>query len=217
MTPHTTRQQPNATSRQQTRSDQRPATRKQLAYLRALANSTGQTFAYPRTARAASLEIDRLLNAPPSSPTEIRVERKQIADAIATGPADSSRVTDDEIVGYGSSATWAHGRPGQPTRPAPPAGPTEPTRSTAPVVGSRTELGRYTLPDGEQRVLYGQRVNGTVRVSDVSQTRGKRAYLVERGLEQDGRSALNALIVDYLAEAQRLGRVPMAATVLDPS
>ena len=56
-----------------------------------------------------------------------------------------------------------------------------------------------------------------MRVSDVSQTRGKRAYLVERGLEQDGRSALNALIVDYLAEAQRLGRVPMAATVFDLS
>jgi hypothetical protein len=111
------------------------------------------------------------------------------------------------------SATWAHGRPAQPTRPAPPARPTEPTRSTAPVVGSRTELARYTLPDGEQRVLYGQRVNGIVRVGDVSQTRGKRAYLVQRGVEQDGRSALNALIV----EAQRLGRVPMAATVLDLS
>jgi hypothetical protein len=108
MTPHTTRQQPNATSREQTRSDQRPATRKQLAYLRALANSTGQTFAYPRTARAASLEIDRLLSAPPSSQTEIRVERKQIADAIATVPADSSRVRDDEIVGHGSNCRWSH-------------------------------------------------------------------------------------------------------------
>ena len=141
--------------------------------------------------------------------------RKQIADAIAAGPADSSRVRDDEIVGHGSSATWANRRSGPPTRPAPAARSTEPTRSTAPLVGTRTELARYTLPDGEQRVLYGQRVNGIARISDISQTRGQRAYLVERGLEQDGRSALNALIADYLAEAQRLGRVPMAATVLE--
>jgi hypothetical protein len=108
MTAHTTRQQPNAASREQTPSDQRPATRKQLAYLRSLANRTGQTFAYPRTAWPASLEIDRLLNAPSSSRTEIRVERKQIADAIATGPADSSRVRDDEIVGHGSNCRWSH-------------------------------------------------------------------------------------------------------------
>src|SRR5450755_4517257 len=61
------------------------------------------------------------------------------------------------------SATWAHGRPAQPARPAHPARPAEPTRSTGRVVGPRAELARYTLPDGEQRVLYGQRVNGVVR------------------------------------------------------
>lgn len=56
-----------------------------------------------------------------------------------------------------------------------------------------------------------------MRVSDVSEVRGRRAYLVERGIEQDGRSALNALILDYVAQAGRLGRVPMAGTVLNPA
>lgn len=32
-------------------------------------------------------------------------------------------------------------------------------------VGQRVELARYTLPAGE-RVLYGQRINGVVRVTD---------------------------------------------------
>jgi hypothetical protein len=126
--------------------DEPRPTPKQLAYLRVLANRTGQTFAYPRTAAQASREIRRLKNTPASSRTEVRIERKQIADAIAAGPADSTAVRVDEITGHGSSATWAHGRPAQPTRPAPPARPTEPTRSTAPVVAPRTELARYTLP-----------------------------------------------------------------------
>jgi hypothetical protein len=79
---------------------------KQLSYLRSLANRTGQTFAYPRTSREASLEIRRLKSAAPSSRIERAVERKLIADAIARGPEDSSAVNGREITGYGSSATW---------------------------------------------------------------------------------------------------------------
>ena len=37
-------------------------------------------------------------------------------------------------------------------------------------VGERIELARYTVPVGE-RVLYGQRVNGVVRVTDVPAAR----------------------------------------------
>ena len=47
---------------------------------------------------------------------------------------------------------------------------------------------------------------------------GGRAYLVERGLEQDGahaHAALKALVADYLHQAITLGTVPMAVTVLD--
>jgi hypothetical protein len=80
-------------------------------------------------------------------------------------------------------------------------------------VGERVELARYTVPGGP-RVLYGQRVNGVVRVTDVPAQGCGRAYLVERELEQDGYCALNALVSDYLAQAQLLADVPMAVSPL---
>lgn len=80
-------------------------------------------------------------------------------------------------------------------------------------VGERIELGRYTVPIGE-RILYGQRVDGVVRVTDVpAQGRG-RAYLVERELERDGYDAVKALIADYLQQAGLLEDVPMAVSPL---
>jgi hypothetical protein len=41
-----------------------------------------------------------------------------------------------------------------------------------------------------------------------------RAYLVERGLEEDGYAALLALVEDYLVQANQLGLPPMSTTVL---
>jgi hypothetical protein len=64
--------------------------------------------------------------------------------------------------------------------------------------GHRVELARYTLAGGDERILYGQRVDGVVRVSDVAARGHGRAYLVERGLEEDGYEALKALVADYL-------------------
>jgi hypothetical protein len=81
-----------------------------------------------------------------------------------------------------------------------------------PHVGERVELGRYRTSSGE-RVLYGQRVNGVVRITD-NPTGGGRAYLVERGLEEDGYAALNALLADYLGQAGELDGVPMATSIL---
>ena len=75
-------------------------------------------------------------------------------------------------------------------------------------VGQRVELARYTIPAG-QRVLYGQRINGIVRVTDVPVAPGGRAYLVERELEQDGNAALQALVHDYVEQAERHGEIPM--------
>ena len=82
----------------------------------------------------------------------------------------------------------------------------------SPCVGERVELGRYRISSGE-RVLYGQRVNGVVRITDNPTDRG-RAYLVERGLEEDGYAALNALVGDYVEQAGELDDVPMATSVL---
>ena len=83
----------------------KPTTR-QLSYLRSLANRTGQTFTYPKTRQQASAEINRLKHTRPSSRTEVRIERKLIADQIAGGPIDAARVRENEISGHGSTATW---------------------------------------------------------------------------------------------------------------
>jgi hypothetical protein len=61
-------------------------------------------------------------------------------------------------------------------------------------------------------VLYGQRVDGVVRLTDVPASGRGRCYLVERELEQEGShasAALHALIADYLRQARRLDAVPM--------
>ena len=85
---------------------EKPATARQLAYLKALAQRTGQTFSYPRTAAHASREIARLKAARPSSRAERELERfgdPTVREAIE----DAAAVRGFEIVGFGSSATWS--------------------------------------------------------------------------------------------------------------
>jgi hypothetical protein len=86
----------------------KPPTAKQRAYLRALAERTGQTFAMPRTRPDASAEIRRLKATPADSWVERRIERDEIADATAAGPIDSTRVIPSEVTGYGSNCRWSH-------------------------------------------------------------------------------------------------------------
>ena len=186
-------------------------TSRQLAYLKNLANRAGQTFTYPQTSRQASAEINRLKHAQPSSRSERYVERKLIADQIATGPLDAARVREDEISGRGSSTTWMHNREQEPP-PMEDAGPGSPRRRRAPVAGQRTELARYTVSEGE-RVLYGQRIDRIVRVTDRPAREGGRAYLVERGLET--KAELDALIADYLQQATKLDSPPLAISPLE--
>ena len=186
-------------------------TSRQLGYLKNLANRAGQTFTYPQTSRQASAEINRLKHAQPSSRAERYVERKLIADQIATGPLDAARVREDEISGRGSSATWVQNREQEPP-PTRDPGPVSPRRRRAPVVGQRTELARYTISEGE-RILYGQRIDGIVRVIDRPAGQGGRAYLVERELET--KSELDALIADYLHQATKLDNPPLAVCPLE--
>jgi hypothetical protein len=180
-------------------------TAKQLGYLKRLADRTGQTFTYPQTAAEASREIKRLQGARSMTRTERYVETTAVKDQIATGPIhDATRVGEDEISGRGSTATWAHNRDPEPAvikgRPAP--------RRMTPVVGARTELARYRVNDGE-RILYGQRIDGVVRVTDRSAQPGGRSFLVERGLHS--KAELDALIADYLDQAKALHIPPVAA------
>jgi hypothetical protein len=187
-----------------TTSNGKPTSR-QLTYLKGLADRTGQTFTYPQTSRQASAEINRLKHTQPSSCTERYLERKLIDEQIATGRLDAARVRDDEIHGRGSSATWVQNREQEPP-PVEDPGP-DASRRRAPVVGKRTELARYTVTEGE-RILYGQRIDGIVRVTDRPAHQGGRAYLVECGLET--RSELDALIADYLQQAAKLDSPPLA-------
>jgi hypothetical protein len=91
---------------------------------------------------------------------------------------------------------------------------TELVRNGNPVaVGERVELARYTVGFGE-RILYGQRIAGVVRITDCPAGGSGRSYLVERELEQDGYGALRALVADYLAQAEELDAIPMAHSVL---
>ena len=81
-------------------------TAKQLAFLRALAQRTGETFVYPRTRTEASEEIRRLQRKP-SNRVERFLDRRDVTRDIHTGAGDATRFTDDEVQGYGSSARWA--------------------------------------------------------------------------------------------------------------
>lgn len=183
-------------------------TPRQLRYLKTLADRAGQTFTYPRTSAEASREIRRLKTTKAESRTERYIERKQIADQIATGPVDdTTRVRDSEISGRGSSATWVQNHDQEPT-----VAPDEPPRARrAPAVGKRTELARYRISDGE-RILYGQRVDGVVRVTDRPAGPGGRSYLIERELTTN--AELSALVADYLDQAAKLDMPPVAASLL---
>ena len=170
-----------------------PPTPKQLAYLKALAARTATSFAYPRTRSEASSEIAS------HAPAGLRCAHQSDRDS------DDGRVTDSdrqrqlrdgtpapgEIAGHGSSASWR----GQGPRAAMTAPSRQhPARAVAGGSGSGVEprpLG-YTVATGE-RVLYGQRVDGVVRVSDHPATAGGRCYPRRaRAFEQEGPGAYAA-------------------------
>ena len=175
----------------------RPATRKQLAYLRVLAQRTGETFAYPTTASQASDEINRLLNRSPSTRIEQHLDRREIQAMMAERPDNATRIREDETIGHGSSAAWTD----------------KPWEHDEYEVGHRVELARYRISIGE-RVLYGQRVDGLVRVTDRPATGAGRSYLVERGLTK--KAELDALISDYVEISVRRDK-PAIVVDLDAS
>ncbi len=174
----------------------RGPTPKQLRYLRVLAEQTGTTFTPPTSSAEASREIDRLaaLKRERGAHSELPDSTEQRVYATAPQP--------DETSGWGSSATW---RSSSPPRAA---------TARASGVGERTELARYHVNSGE-RVLYGQRINGCVRITDRPASGTGRSYLVERDCEQDGYSALQALVADYTEQARELDEVPMASSIVN--
>jgi hypothetical protein len=69
------------------------------------------------------------------------------------------------------------------------------------------ELARYTVSAGE-RVIYGQRVLGVVRLVDEPATGDGRRYLIERELTV--MAELEAILADYLDQATRWRVIPAA-------
>jgi hypothetical protein len=69
----------------------------------------------------------------------------------------------------------------------------------------RIELGRYTISAGD-RIIYGQRILGVVRLTDVPADGHGRHYVIERGLTC--MAELRAIVADYLCEADRWDAIP---------
>src|SRR3954451_6819375 len=82
-------------------------TSKQLAYLRRLAVSRGQTFRTPHTRAEASAEIKRLRSLAPNSRRERAIERIDGERHVRREGFDAAAVRPDEVEGYGADATWS--------------------------------------------------------------------------------------------------------------
>jgi hypothetical protein len=80
-------------------------TRRQLRYLRQLAEQTGTTFTPPAAWQEASDAIDRLKKRSRSARFERQGDRRAVSRDLADQqPASSVRA--DEISGYGGNAHW---------------------------------------------------------------------------------------------------------------
>jgi hypothetical protein len=178
------------------------ASPKQLSYLNALAQQTGTTFTFPRTRRQASCEINRLKG--------LKATRGHCLEAprLDLDPAEQPYATEQkpgEVIGYGASARR--------TEPAP--------RGAAPAArraeAEPFQLGRYQTRSGEQRALYGIRVDGKPRIIDAAADQAGRIYTVEEELcEKGGAGEVRALVADYISQAEQLGRIPMARSPRRP-
>lgn len=75
------------------------------------------------------------------------------------------------------------------------------------------DLARYELSTGP-RVVGGQRIDGRVRVTDHPAAGRGRRYVIERELES--KAELDALVTDYVVQAERWDAVPVSPAWLIP-
>src|SRR5688500_9160097 len=83
-----------------------PPTARQQRYLRRLAPERGMSSVPPRTRSEASGAIDQLLGRAPDSRAARRRAIRAVQDGLGRGAGDAARVRQDEVSGYGSTATW---------------------------------------------------------------------------------------------------------------
>jgi hypothetical protein len=81
------------------------------------------------------------------------------------------------------------------------------TQRTERATSERAELARYTIATGE-RVIYGQRVLGIVRLVDLPADGHGRSYVIERELTL--MAELEAIVEDYVDQAARWEVIPAA-------
>jgi hypothetical protein len=176
----------------------RGASPAQLSYLKNLASQAGITFIFPHSRHQASREIERLKVLKARRGRYLETPRQEL------DPAEMPYATEQqpgETIGYGATARRAE--------PAPRCSAPAPRRTDEPF-----ELGRYVTRSGEPRALYGIRVDGKPRIIDAAAERAGRIYTVEEELcEQGGYGEVKALVADYLAQAEQLGRIPMARSL----
>ena len=183
------------------------ATSKQLRFLRTLAEQTGTSFTPPATTHEASREIKRLQALQSGrTPEQRRLERdtarQERHEISAARRGDNAQIRDDELSGHGSTATWNRQVPD--TEPIPSYEPVAQPGGTNPM----REVGRYSCNNGLERVLYGQRVHGKVRVYDKPADHEiGRSYLIDGHVTS--RAELDGLVADYLKQATAMGTCPM--------
>ena len=85
--------------------------------------------------------------------------------------------------------------------------PTVINTSRAGQTNARVELARYSVSAGE-RVIYGQRVLGVVRLVDEPADGNGRRYIIERELTV--MAELEAIVADYLEQAAAWNVIPAA-------
>ncbi len=83
--------------------------------------------------------------------------------------------------------------------------------SRAGQTNARVELAHYTITAGE-RVIYGQRVLGVVRLVDAPATGDGRRYVIERELTV--MAELEAIVADYLEQAAAWDVIPAGSCPL---
>jgi hypothetical protein len=179
------------------RTKTRSASPAQLSYLKSLASQTGTTFTFPQSAYQAGREIERLKALKARHGRYLEIPRQEPDQAELPYATEQKP---GEVMGYGATARRSD--------PAPRCAAPAPRRADA----EPFELGHYVTRSGEQRALYGIRVDGKPRIIDAAADgRTGRVYTVEQELqEKGGYGEVKALVADYLQQAERLGRIPMA-------
>ncbi len=82
------------------------------------------------------------------------------------------------------------------------------TATRAAATNERVEFGRYTTTRNGERVIYGQRVLGVVRLVDGPADEIGRRYIIERELTV--MAELEAIVADYLEQAAKWDTIPAA-------